>query len=437
MIESLRPNQVSFDGRRGWRTVLPGGRPVATPAIAGGRVFIGGGYASHEFYSFDAVTGQLAWQIGTKDDGPTAAIVSAGLVAFNTESCTLYVVEAATGRVVWERWLGDPLMAQPAADGERVYMAYPDREHRHQLACFDLASGAPLWTTPVGHDIITAPVLHEGALYVSTYDGHVHHLDALTGRRVWAEDFRATSAPWVVGDRVLVSKRAEGEAVPVEEVHAYHRHTGERSGRRAYASEEAAYLRTKRGTLDGQRLDALDAAVGFAHAPAAAKLNSVESLVGEYRVSGSWRYQGSRPVVAGDRCFLIVGDEIRCNSVATEEVLWHRPAPADASVTRRLSPPALANGKLFFALADGTVLCLDQATGADIWSCNVGEPLEWSPAVHGGRVYVGSATGSLICLETGDPADTGWPMWGGGPGHNGYEAGRETPVTEARLVVAP
>jgi hypothetical protein len=37
-------------------------------------------------------------------------------------------------------------------------------------------------------------------------------------------------------------------------------------------------------------------------------------------------------------------------------------------------------------------------------------------------VYVATHAGSLFCLETGDPADTGWLMWGAGPDHNGLPA---------------
>lgn len=420
---TIKATPRSFNGFRGWRVELPGGRPIATPAVSDGLVFVGGGYGSHEFFAFDAESGELVWQIHTKDDGPTAAVAIGGFVAFNTESCTLYVVEAATGQVVWERWLGDPLMAQPAADAEHVYMAYPDRERRHHLACFRLRTGEPVWTVPIGHDIITAPVCHGGSLYVSTYDGRVHRFDARTGKCLWVEDYRATSAPWVTGDRVMVSMRLEGEDAPVEEVHAHHSDTGRRSGRRAYASEEATYLRSKRTSSEAAWLDALDSSVGFDSAPPSAKLDAVESLVGEYRVAGSWRYQGSRPVVSEDRCFLIVGDDLRCTSVSSEETLWHKIAGNERSPSRRLVPPALANGKLFVTMLEGTVSCLDQVTGQDLWSCQVGELLEWSPAVQGGRVYLGTLGGGLICVETGDPADTGWPMWGGGPGHNGPSSG--------------
>ena len=87
---------VSFstpDGKTGWVLRLPGGRPIATPAYANGMLFVGGGYGSHEFYAVDSETGRVIWKIQTGDDGPTAAVVADGMVAFNTESCTLVVVD--------------------------------------------------------------------------------------------------------------------------------------------------------------------------------------------------------------------------------------------------------------------------------------------------------------------------------------------------------
>ena len=96
-----------------WQAVIPGNRPLATPAIANGRVFFGGGFGSHEFYAYSAETGEQLWKYHTKDDGPTAAIVEEDLVAFNTESCELEVL-TVEGTPVWKRWLGDPLMSMPS-----------------------------------------------------------------------------------------------------------------------------------------------------------------------------------------------------------------------------------------------------------------------------------------------------------------------------------
>src|SRR5262249_45019033 len=115
------------DGKlRGWRVKLPGHRPLATPAVVDGRGFLGGGFRSYDFFGLDADTGKLVWQYQTSDDGPTAAVVEDGLVAFNTESCELEVVTAAEGTSVWKKWLGDPLMSMPAVGGGLLYQAYPN-----------------------------------------------------------------------------------------------------------------------------------------------------------------------------------------------------------------------------------------------------------------------------------------------------------------------
>ena len=109
---------------RAFLVTLPGGRPLATPAVADGRVFLGGGFGSYEFYALDAVTGDVVWKYQTEDDGPTAAVVADERVVFNTESCEIEVLTVA-GRPVWKKWLGDPLLSMPAVEGGRLFMAYP------------------------------------------------------------------------------------------------------------------------------------------------------------------------------------------------------------------------------------------------------------------------------------------------------------------------
>src|SRR5579859_82430 len=82
---------TSREGKKGWRVVIPGGKPLATPAYADGKIFLGGGFGSHEFYALDAKTGKQQWVYRTGDDGPTAAVISGDLIAFNTESCELEI----------------------------------------------------------------------------------------------------------------------------------------------------------------------------------------------------------------------------------------------------------------------------------------------------------------------------------------------------------
>ena len=119
------------EGRlKGWKTRIPGNRPLATPAVVEGRVFLGGGFGSHEFYAFDAKTGKQKWVYKTGDDGPTAAVISGDYIAFNTESCELELITKA-GKPLWKKWLGDPLMSMPALGDGRVFQAFPDSQGAH------------------------------------------------------------------------------------------------------------------------------------------------------------------------------------------------------------------------------------------------------------------------------------------------------------------
>src|SRR6188472_962797 len=72
--EQVPPEAGSFttkEGRKGWKVAIPGARPLAGPAYADGKLFLGGGFGSTEFYCVDAETGKILWEYKTGDDGPT------------------------------------------------------------------------------------------------------------------------------------------------------------------------------------------------------------------------------------------------------------------------------------------------------------------------------------------------------------------------------
>jgi Ca-activated chloride channel family protein len=384
--------------------------------VDAGRVLVGGGFGSYAFYAFDAESGELAWQRQTGDDGPTAAVASEGCVVFNTESCTVYVLDAATGATRWERWLGDPLLAQPAVGGGRVFMAWPAKG-KHVLGAFDLREGTPLWQAALPGDVISAPVHAEGAVYVSTFEGTVSCFDAETGRPLWSDDMRATSAPWVWKGHAYVSQRDPD--APAPEPREYVTRTRGMARRKMSPSKRAAYLRTSRGTPSFAAEQAADAGVGFGTPPASAKLHQAEQLLGTPSISRAWAYQGSRPCVWNDVLYTVVGEELSAHRLDDGSELWSWQAPGSDDLERAITPPAVTNGRVYVGTRDGRVCCFDAATGSPRWEHAVAAPLSWQPVVARGWVYCGAPDGRLVALHTGDPGDDGWPMWGGGPGHCG------------------
>ncbi len=423
---------------KGWQLSFPGKRPLATPAVVDGKVFVGGGFGSHEFYAFDGTTGKLAWQYVTKDDGPTAAVVDDGYVVFNTESCELEVL-TIDGKPVWKRWLGDPLMSMPAIADGKVYMCYPDSrgDHEHYLACFELKSGKELWKQAIAGEVITAPVVAEKHVYLASLEGTAYCFDQRSGERVWQEPRNVTSSPVVWNGECFFSRRAE---MAVEEKGSKVLQQMESIARRKVAKSETVtdieVTRRKADYLDfskrqlGSALEArqqsADASVGFGGAmKGSAKISQAIGNLGKGSVCAVWSYQGSKPIIHEGRLYAAMGDTLECIDPATNKVLWkqalHDPSAKQHSelLDTILTPPAIVNGKLFLGTAYGDVVVLDADTGKELRRVKLGETILFQPAVVAGRIYVSSNHGTLYCIETDDARDDGWKMWGATAAHNG------------------
>jgi Ca-activated chloride channel family protein len=435
------PDEGRSHCNRLWKVVVPGGRPLATPAIAGKRVFMGGGFGSHEFYAFDADTGEQSWVYHTRDDGPTAAITLDGLVAFNTESCELEVL-TVDGKQVWKRWLGDPLLSTPAAANGRLFTVYPDSrgDHRHYLGCFGLQTGQPLWRQPIGSDAITAPVLAGGNVYVTTVAGKLCSFAQEDGKPLWEKRRDATSSPTVVGNTCYYTRRSQAqnefsESFPTECLSNSqpdcpcmdYANSWHRADYLNYARRQAeSTLEMSSVTLDGT--------VGFGMSKGDSSMEHSQVNLGQGTVAGIWSYQGSRPFMYRNRLYNAAGRSVQCVDPVSGDILWKTKVVDGTKplVDHMLTPPVLVNAKVIVGTATGEVICLDAESGEWIWRESIGEAISFQPAVAHGRVYIPTAAGSLHCLDTADPGDDGWLMWGGTPAHNGLKEEHETVILVAK-----
>jgi Ca-activated chloride channel homolog len=443
---------ASADGRQGWVIRLPGNHPIATPAIADGVLFVGGGYGSHEFYAINAATGKVIWQMKTGDDGPSAAVVESGCVAFNTESCTIYILDATTGKGLWHEWLGDPLMSQPAIAGSHVYMAYPGghprgpvlgaqapqsaptdnvpasqvaavpRQAGHRLLCADLQTGKHVWEQEITADVITAPVIDGDRVYLTCFDGTSFCLDADKGSIVWQKKNAGTSSPLVADGKVMVTERQTVAGQPQEGIRRLDAAGGKDVDKNLLAIGNAEYFKPgKEGSVTMSRgaQAAADAGVGFGGGGVASTLPA-QSNVNVATVAGAWSYQGSRVAYNGASMLNGQANMFNCVSVQDGQLSWRAEARGqkiDGSV-QLFSPPALGKKNLYICTAQGHLLAMDQSDGSLKFAYSTSLPMAFQPALWNGSMYVGTTNGLLICFKTNDPDADGWSAWGGNAQHN-------------------
>ena len=447
--EPLKPEAFETpDGLRGWAIRLSD-HPIATPAFADGRLFVGGGYGSYDFYALDAETGELAWRMRTSDDGPSAAVTAEELVAFNTESCTVMVCEQATGRTLWEEWLGDPLMSQPAVADGRLFIVYPagssepvflaegeaegtsasvkasdepDRVNEHRLLATDLRSGEHLWEQRLPADAITAPVVEGGEVFVTCLDGQCFRMRASDGAVLWRAEAGGTSAPFVAGQAVYETARIDGEDGPLERLRRRDRGSGAVDEEALYECR-SGYLRPEHGggsSLSGDTASSLDASVGFGAPPDSSSLGSASAHVGVYSVAGAWAFQGSRPGRHGNHLIGAQGGSIFAADPSTGSLLWNASAEsAHASPDDRLFlPPSFGRRRAYLTTTQGHLLSVDPESGQTAFLYEIPGTIGFQPSLAAGRVFFGTNDGVIVSLQTNEADADDWPMWGGNARHN-------------------
>lgn len=420
-----RGASMRFDmhnGKRGWVTALPDGQMIVTPAYGHGKVFVGGGFHSRQVYAVDARTGRIEWTVSAPDGGPSAAIVERDRLIFNTESCTIFVVDIGTGELVWSQYLGDPMMAQPAAANGRVFTAHraTSLQGGHAITALSLADGTQLWQVELRADLISAPALAGELIFFATMDGVVHARRQDSGRRVWEARTGATSAPWIDGERIFIVRRVAtppGRNGPHEQQVVLDTRSGQLI--RELPPVPAGHLAGQgraRDLLQKQR-------GGWGNVPGGS------GHLGLRNVAEGWAYQGARPTVIDGRAYMVVGDRIQCHNAETGRLLWSRRYGQDQGALS-VSPPAVVGSQLVFGTVDGHVYGLDIDTGLTVWAYDVGEPVVFQPSIAHGWVYIGTAQGNLIAFPVGDETLDGWHMWGGDPAHGGPLAATALPANE-------
>lgn len=426
--------------------VTLGQTQVPTPAYANGMIFSSAGFTGMDFCAVNLRTGRLAWRATLSDDGPSTATVQDDYVLVNTESCTLFCLDAATGEQRWSAYLGDPTISTPTVYEGRVYTAYPagggaqaqvtgtvtDSSGQttsvnktigatHAMICMDLKRGGVIWQHRIDGDLITAPAIAGDRVYAATFSGTLYAFDRKSGVMLAARHNQVTSVPTPMGEHIYFTRRSGAKGRPHEQVVRADPETlvvdrvlVERPSPHLDAAIQSGSLYA----LEGQQLDAGN---GFGEAPEAANSAQAQENIGLGNVSTMQAYQGSRVTVGDGTLYSTMGDTVLAIDPADGSLKWERKLDGDLSREGGTlgSPPAFADGKLVYGTVTGQVVLADSKTGETLEWWAVGEAIRAQPLVVEGKIVAPSVNGRLHIIDTGNAALDGWAEWGGDARHSG------------------
>ena len=260
-------------------------------------------------------------------------------------------VAAEDGKVVWEKELDERIFAGPGADGRQLYLVTRDAE----LVALSSEDGSENWRVDLPTEVLAAPQSNGSLVVVQTTDGRVISFDTDKGEQIWQYEaqvpvltMRTAAAP-LVGADIVIASFANGRVIALT------------------AENGQPVWQYQVGQAQGR--------------------TELERLVDI----------GGQPLVL-DSAIMVVGyqGKLALIDIRSGQEIWSRSASSYYS-------PAIGNGNIFLAAANGDVVALRGNDRRELW---VQSDLAWRqvtrPAVTGEYMVVGDYEGYLHTLQLSD-----------------------------------
>ena len=195
---------------------------IASPTVADGVVYLA--YNDHSIVAVDAATGATRWSADAGSGMYSSPAVADGRLYVAVHNRGLLALDAGTGAERWLAPMAGPQWSSPAAGrGNRVYVGSRDDE---RLYAFASATGALLWSAPLGAWVHSSPAVADRVVYAGGNDGRLHALHARSGRQLWVTSLAPSggifSGP-TVANGVVYATTGQGDG----KLYAVHAATGQ------------------------------------------------------------------------------------------------------------------------------------------------------------------------------------------------------------------
>jgi len=325
------------------------------------------------------------------------------------------------GRCAWRFPVGLGWYARPAVEAGKVYVASPGM-HTTCL-CLDLETGDEIWKSTQEHPLLgiykypaiaSTPLVLDDRVVLREVNSHggnegqaknLVHLDKATGRvldRTFAGhvDYRTQVAPVATNGTHVVYPFGVHDIYGSPAI-------CQNFNRLICANiDNTNWLWDFNvGDIDAlaepvvtQDLAIVGTMEGYLYALHLAGASTDERVAWTFRAAGAVNTQVA---LADDHVFFgCNGGSVVCLDETTGALIWERRLdPVEHRARKHFTTPIVCDGRVYIGAASKRVYALDAGTGAVIWTTKVSDWVRASPAAIGDSVLVATVDGMLHCIN--------------------------------------
>ncbi|MCQ3932140.1 MAG: protein kinase [Chloroflexi bacterium] len=282
------------------------------------------------------------------------------------------------------------------------------------------------WKFKFEEEIRSTPTVHQGLLFVGSYDNNLWALNVENGQLRWKfpTDGGVATTPAIAEEENLVIAGSNDFSVYAVDI---------RSGRQNWKLTTQGPIRSSPTVAHGHvffgsddhKFYAVRVATGRAawKYDAGSPIRSRPALTDELIIFGTdlgdvfaldlsgqlkWRFKTKRSVMSSPVVY-----EGMVFFGSSDSHLYTLEAKNGWSVWRYrsgkpvISSPVIANGNVHFGSVDGYVYALDASSGRERWKFKAGDQVTSSPAYFNGAIYIGGVDGKVYSID----AKSGKERW--------------------------
>ncbi|HEY5572198.1 MAG TPA: serine/threonine-protein kinase [Anaerolineales bacterium] len=273
---------------------------------------------------------------------------------------------------VWSFRCEDELRGSPIVHNGIVYIGSYD----NNMYALHARTGEFIWKYPTEGGVVSRPAAAEGNIYFGSEDKRVHAVSARNGKIIWTyyTEGPVRSSPHLAEGHLFVGSddgflhavsAGSGRGVWRTDAYAPIRST-------PLVHNEAIYFGTEAG----------------------------EFICLDFRGAVKWRFKAKRavtssPFIAESFVYFTSLDSILYALEAkTGWVIWRYRMDKGS-----ISTPCLAGDLIFTGSVDGNIYCINVHSAKEVWRFPTEHQVTGSPIIYKDSLYCGSVDGNLYCLE--------------------------------------